>query len=137
MIKLLNFDWFPAVYFNCLAPEDRELEFVDTDKYPAELGVTLELCAGIVDKDKPLVDIACEEVLEECGYHIKLSDLELVNSYRYIYYDLLCNQRSYYLKLHSQLIVLKMFKFCLVCLGQESVCRGPNKLFTIVKSMMT
>lgn len=74
--------WFPAVYFNSLEPEDRDVDVVDTDKYPAALGVTLELCAGIVDKDKPLVEIAREEVLEECGYHVKLSDLELVNSYR-------------------------------------------------------
>ncbi|XP_026318060.1 uridine diphosphate glucose pyrophosphatase-like isoform X2 [Hyposmocoma kahamanoa] len=72
----------PAVYFNSLEPEDRDVDVVDTDKYPAALGVTLELCAGIVDKDKPLVEIAREEVLEECGYHVKLSDLELVNSYR-------------------------------------------------------
>lgn len=73
---------FPAVYFNSLQPEDRELDLIDTDEYPAALGVTLELCAGIVDKDKPLLEIACEEVLEECGYHVKLTDLELVNSYR-------------------------------------------------------
>lgn len=74
--------WFPAVYFNSLAPEDRDGEFIDTEQYPAALGVTMELCAGIVDKDKPLLEIACEEVLEECGYHVKLTDLELVNTYR-------------------------------------------------------
>jgi UDP-sugar diphosphatase len=40
-------------------------------------GYTYELCAGIVDKDKSLVEIAHEEILEECGYHVPLgSDRE-------------------------------------------------------------
>ncbi len=32
---------------------------------------TTELCAGIVDKSKSLEEIACEEVLEECGYNVR------------------------------------------------------------------
>lgn len=35
-------------------------------------GYTYELCAGLVDKEgKTLEQIACEEVYEECGYHIQ------------------------------------------------------------------
>jgi 8-oxo-dGTP pyrophosphatase MutT (NUDIX family) len=32
---------------------------------------TTELCAGIVDKSKSLEEIACEEILEECGYNVR------------------------------------------------------------------
>jgi UDP-sugar diphosphatase len=31
-------------------------------------GLTVEMCAGIVDKDLSLVEIASEEITEECGY---------------------------------------------------------------------
>jgi len=44
-------------------------------------GETVELCAGIVDKDLPLVQIAVEEIEEECGYHISLEDIERVTSF--------------------------------------------------------
>ena len=35
------------------------------------IGFSYELCAGIIDKDKSLEQIAIEEVEEECGYKIK------------------------------------------------------------------
>ena len=57
---------------------------IDTGKYPGQLGVTLELCAGIVDKQKPLAEIAQEEVLEECGYQVPLENIRKVTSYRYV-----------------------------------------------------
>jgi len=44
-------------------------------------GYTYELCAGIVDKDKTLVEIAHEEILEECGYNIPLERLERITSF--------------------------------------------------------
>jgi len=44
-------------------------------------GFTYELCAGIVDKDKSLVEIAHEEILEECGYHVPLEKIEKVTSF--------------------------------------------------------
>lgn len=53
--------------------------------YPPKLGITNELCAGIVDKSKPLVEIAREEVLEECGYNVPVERFELVLTYRYVY----------------------------------------------------
>lgn len=52
------------------------------EKYPVKLGVTNELCAGIVDKSKSLVEIAREEVLEECGYNVSVEQIEHVMSYR-------------------------------------------------------
>lgn len=44
-------------------------------------GYTYELCAGIVDKDKTLADIAHEEILEECGYFIALDQIQRVTSF--------------------------------------------------------
>ena len=47
------------------------------------LGITLELCAGIVDKEgKSLAEIAAEEVEEECGYHVDLNQVEFVQTFR-------------------------------------------------------
>lgn len=57
-------------------------EKIDTSKYPASLGITLEFCAGIIDKNKSWEEIAKEEVLEECGYNIDVNSLELVMKYR-------------------------------------------------------
>ena len=42
---------------------------------------TYELCAGIVDKDISLDQIAKEEILEECGYNVKLKDIEKITSF--------------------------------------------------------
>jgi UDP-sugar diphosphatase len=42
-------------------------------------GYTYELCAGIVDKDKSLEQIAIEEVYEECGY--KIDSVEKITSF--------------------------------------------------------
>ena len=36
---------------------------------------TYELCAGLVDKDIPLVDIVKEEIDEECGYKVHIDDI--------------------------------------------------------------
>ncbi|KAJ2951692.1 hypothetical protein O0L34_g13853 [Tuta absoluta] len=69
----------PAVYFNSV---DKKNDKIDLKKYPPNLGVTLELCAGIIDKDKPLDQIAAEEVLEECGYKVDRWELERIISFR-------------------------------------------------------
>lgn len=42
---------------------------------------TYELCAGIVDKNVPLVQIAKEEIDEECGYDVPLEKIEKVTSF--------------------------------------------------------
>ncbi|XP_030037704.1 uridine diphosphate glucose pyrophosphatase NUDT14 [Manduca sexta] len=72
----------PAVYYNCISRQDRESNNIDTKKYPASLGVSLEVCAGIIDKNMPVEQIAKEEVLEECGYDVKVTDLQKVLAYR-------------------------------------------------------
>lgn len=70
-----------AVYFASIPEYDRQM-IIDTSKYPPKCGITLELCAGIVDKDLPLEEVARIEVLEECGYDIPVSNLERIISYR-------------------------------------------------------
>ena len=44
-------------------------------------GMTIELCAGIVDKELSLAEIVKEEVEEECGYDIPLSNIEKITSF--------------------------------------------------------
>ena len=44
-------------------------------------GYTYELCAGIVDKEKPLVQIAKEEIEEECGYDVPAERIERITSF--------------------------------------------------------
>jgi len=41
-------------------------------------GLTVELCAGIVDKDLLLVEIASEEITEECGYLVPIEQIERI-----------------------------------------------------------
>ncbi len=46
-----------------------------------EDGYTYELCAGIVDKEITLEQIAKEEIDEECGYDVPLEQIERVTSF--------------------------------------------------------
>ncbi|XP_067847183.1 uridine diphosphate glucose pyrophosphatase NUDT14 isoform X2 [Heptranchias perlo] len=56
---------------------------VAAELLPASVGVTYELCAGIVDKPSlSLQEIAKEEVLEECGYNVPVGNLQKITSYR-------------------------------------------------------
>ncbi len=41
-------------------------------------GITTELCAGIIDKKLSLVEIAKEEIEEECGYAVSIDDIERI-----------------------------------------------------------
>ncbi len=44
-------------------------------------GLTYELCAGLVDKQKSLEQIAKEEILEECGYEVTLNVIKRITAY--------------------------------------------------------
>jgi UDP-sugar diphosphatase len=41
-------------------------------------GMTIELCAGLIDKDKSLEQIAQEEIEEECGFAVSLEKMERI-----------------------------------------------------------
>ncbi|XP_060117892.1 uridine diphosphate glucose pyrophosphatase NUDT14 isoform X2 [Heteronotia binoei] len=81
----------PAVYMSDMAqhcPQDFEKTCSENwhpleCHLPASVGVTYELCAGIIDKPElSLEEIACQEVLEECGYEVPLASLKRITSYR-------------------------------------------------------
>ncbi len=59
-----------------LVKQFRPAVYLNDDK-----GITIELCAGIVDKELPLVQIAVEEIEEECGYQVPLEAIERVTSF--------------------------------------------------------
>ena len=44
-------------------------------------GLTIELCAGIVDKELSLEQIAKEEVEEECGYDVSVENIEKISAF--------------------------------------------------------
>ncbi|KAK6295338.1 hypothetical protein J4Q44_G00345640 [Coregonus suidteri] len=55
----------------------------ETPQPPGSVGMTYELCAGLVDKaDLSLEEIARQEVLEECGYDVPVAKLRRITSYR-------------------------------------------------------
>ena len=51
---------------------------IDTGVVKGEVGLTLELCAGIIDKDISVEEIAREEVREECGYLVPVEKLKKI-----------------------------------------------------------
>jgi len=42
---------------------------------------TYELCAGILDKNKPINQIAKEEIYEECGYSVNINKINKINTF--------------------------------------------------------
>lgn len=44
-------------------------------------GMTIELCAGLADKDKSLKQITKEEIFEECGYDVPQENIEKITSF--------------------------------------------------------
>jgi len=44
-------------------------------------GYMYELCAGIVDKECSNIQIAKEEILEECGYDVAVENIEKISSF--------------------------------------------------------
>lgn len=67
----------PSAYIQQI-PKSERMQQIDVEKYPASLGVTLEFCAGLEDKNVPSEEIAKEEIFEECGYEINIDQLEKI-----------------------------------------------------------
>lgn len=63
-------------------PEKKEGMIIDTEKFNLSNGYSLELCAGIVDKNCQVDEIAKDEILEECGYDVPLTSLRKLFSFR-------------------------------------------------------
>ncbi len=84
-------DWEVADTFDSVAillyHKDRDAFILVKQFRPAiylkyrDNGHTYELCAGLVDKEKSLEQIAKEEILEECGYEVDLGSIERITSF--------------------------------------------------------
>lgn len=78
----------PAVYYGQICEYldtlgDKAVDSAElTKKFPPKNAITMELCAGIVDKDLPMIEIAREELIEECGYNVPVERLEEVIRFR-------------------------------------------------------
>eukprot|EP00873_Tetraselmis_striata_P010683 jgi/Tetstr1/430947/TSEL_020703.t1 len=46
-----------------------------------EAGFTYEVCAGLIDKDKSILQICHEEIIEECGYNVRTDSIRPVTTY--------------------------------------------------------
>lgn len=71
----------PSAYIQQVPEKERNQRKIDVEKYPASLGVTLEFCAGLEDKNIPSEEIAKEEILEECGYQVNTNQLEKIATF--------------------------------------------------------
>ncbi|CAP36576.1 Protein CBG19301 [Caenorhabditis briggsae] len=91
----------PAVFVGHVSrlPENEGKDFneIDWNNYDPELGFTMELCAGLIDKEGLTpAEIASEEVAEECGYRVDPEDLLHITTFivgahqsgslQYVYY---------------------------------------------------
>ncbi|XP_043930304.1 uridine diphosphate glucose pyrophosphatase NUDT14 [Protopterus annectens] len=71
--------YYPQVLQN----NDQDCSIPPENLLPAKIGISYELCSGIVDKPGlTLEDVARQEVLEECGYDVPLSNIRKITSYR-------------------------------------------------------
>jgi 8-oxo-dGTP pyrophosphatase MutT (NUDIX family) len=57
---------------------------IDPGAVSPATGCTLELCAGIVDKNASVEEIARDEIKEECGYDIPAQHLQVITVCRLI-----------------------------------------------------
>ncbi|KAK0076330.1 hypothetical protein PV325_005572 [Microctonus aethiopoides] len=78
--KLVFVRQFRAASYYAELPE--KYQDVDTKQHSLENGLTLELCAGIIDKDLSLVEIARAELREECGYEAPASAFTEIITFR-------------------------------------------------------
>ncbi|KAH8310328.1 hypothetical protein KR044_000776 [Drosophila immigrans] len=88
----------PAVYHGIITGNSLVMPQgeIDLDEFPPEIAVTLEPCAGMVDKEKSLQEIGSEEILEECGYEVPAENLQLIYQYRSGVGASSCDQSLFY-----------------------------------------
>lgn len=105
-------------------------------------GSSLELCAGLIDKEnKSIEEIAIEEVMEECGYQIKTQDLQKIGQFQgaigtntsklHLYYALI--DENMHVKSgggidNEDIIVIKMLKEEAYTLNSQSLLE--NNIFS-------
>lgn len=77
----------PAVYLSTLTKSTSNLTDFHPDKLDApvsdKVGYTMELCAGIADKEgMSPQEIMREEIIEETGYNVPLDSVKFISSFR-------------------------------------------------------
>jgi len=72
----------PSVFVSSVCQAKNKDVFVGSSwqESDGKPGITIELCAGIIDKDMSKEETAAAEVFEECGYTIKPECLEKIVS---------------------------------------------------------
>lgn len=77
----------PAVYLSTLTKNQSTLTDFDPSKLQTpvnkKVGYTMELCAGLADKDGMTPQqVMREEIIEETGYDVPLESVKFINSFR-------------------------------------------------------
>lgn len=77
----------PAVYLSTLTTSTSNLTDFDPDHLQTptneKVGYTMELCAGLADKDgKTPQEVMREEIIEETGYDVPLESIKFISSFR-------------------------------------------------------
>lgn len=77
----------PAVYLSTLTKDISDLTQFDPNKLQSPVdektGYTMELCAGLADKDgKTPQEVMREEIIEETGYDVPLDAVKFIASFR-------------------------------------------------------
>lgn len=77
----------PAVYLSSLTKSTSNLTDFDPENLLTpvneKVGYTMELCAGLADKDgKTPQEVMREEIIEETGYDVPLESIKFISSFR-------------------------------------------------------
>lgn len=133
----------PAVYINKI-PEGDRVGVIDTQKYPINLGITIELCAGIADKNVSLQQLAVEEIEEECNYKVSPNKLEKIITYRSEVTKLGSMQHLFYCEITDEMKLnsapqeedLEVVEMSLSevkeFISQRDCCTTPILLFSVI-----
>ena len=109
-------------------------------------GVTIELCAGIVDKDLSLVQIAQEEIEEECGFDVPLETIEKITSFHTSVGFAGSKQMLYYTEVNESMkvsegggvdaemidVVYLPLKEAKALIYEESIAKTPGLMFAFM-----
>jgi len=109
-------------------------------------GMTVELCAGIIDKALPHKQIAIEEIEEECGYRVPLDRIERVTSFYTSVGFAGSVQRLYYAEVDESMrvgegggieaekieVITLPVKDAKVWMHDESIAKTPGLLFAFM-----
>lgn len=71
----------PPVYYSSVPQEDRK-DSIDTEKYPGQLGITVELCTKTVTNQNSILDDIKEQIRNTFGYSVASSQIQKIASYR-------------------------------------------------------